>query len=198
MIKTINAPLDRISQGDIYKDVEYIESISEDGGYLEISKIVFPYVIVLTQDCDLNQDFTFRNSSKLSEDKILVSALVAPLYNAENVYSGTHLSELGRKMREINIYKKKGKELTTDAKNLFNNETPRYHYIEFEPDVSMVTSIVDFKHYLTLNTEYLYSIKDTNFVCRVDDLFRERISQRFANYLSRIGLPVISCATATE
>ncbi len=43
----------RIFQGDIYKDVEFIEYAIEKDGVIEISKITFPFVVVLTQDCDL-------------------------------------------------------------------------------------------------------------------------------------------------
>jgi hypothetical protein len=31
--------------------------------------------------------------------------------------------------------------------------------------------------------------KEKHYICTVSELFREKISQRFANYLSRIGLP---------
>lgn len=192
MIKIDKSSIGRVSQGDIYKDVEYIESIIENAGNLEISKIIFPFVIVLTQDCDLLQDYTFRYDSNKTDDKVLVSILVAPLYNAANVYEGTHLSELNRTMRTITVYSKKGK-ISTEANNLFNNEIPRYHYLEFEHGVNMVPSIIDFKHYFTVNANYLHSIQKQNFVCRVSDLFREDISQRFSSYLSRIGLPVVSC-----
>ena len=50
----------RISQGDIYKDVEFIEYAIEKEGVIQISKIVFPFVVVLTQDCDLKQDYRVR------------------------------------------------------------------------------------------------------------------------------------------
>jgi len=40
----------RISQGDVYKDVEFIEYAIEKAGVIEISKIEFPFVVVLTQD----------------------------------------------------------------------------------------------------------------------------------------------------
>ena len=93
---------DRISQGDIYRDVEYIESIEEKEGIIKISKIVFPYAIVLTQDCDLAQDFTFRLDDSKSEDKLILSVLVAPLYNEEHVYTGDHLTEIYRIMEPIN------------------------------------------------------------------------------------------------
>jgi hypothetical protein len=55
-----------------------IEHVLEKDGVIEVSKVVFPLVVVLTQDCDLAQDFTFRRAS--TQDKWLLSVLVAPLY----------------------------------------------------------------------------------------------------------------------
>ena len=60
IVEIDNMQQDRISQGDIYKDIEYIEYAFEKDGYIHISKIIFPLVIVLTQDCDLAQDALFR------------------------------------------------------------------------------------------------------------------------------------------
>ena len=143
----------------------------------------FP-VIVLTQDCDLEQDHRVRRPKSVAkdQDKELFSALVAPLYNAEHVFKGEHLSELGRKMMEINRTK-------TPGTNLMHNETPRFHYIEFPVQIPIVPSVVDFKHFFSVNLGELTAKKKTNFVCQVSDLFREDISQRFASFLSRIGLP---------
>lgn len=174
----------RISQGDIYKDVEFIEYAIERNGVIEISKIDFPFVVVLTQDCDLNQDYTVRwaRGDVRNQDKKLISVIVAPLYNVEHVYVGEHLSELGMKMAPIN----KGK---TPGKLLKQNQTPRYHYLEFPDNIAVVPSVIDFKHYFTVNVEYLKKHKKTNFICQLGPLFREDVSQRFASYLSRIGLP---------
>ena len=77
----------------------------------------------------------------------------------------------------------------TDNKNLRQNETPRYHYLEFDESIPIVNSVIDFKHYFTVNVEQLREHKQSNFVCSVSEIYREHISQRFANYLSRIGLP---------
>lgn len=104
--------------------------------------------------------------------------------NVEHVYNGEHLEYLGRKMRMIERKSKK-----TENKYLKQNQIPRYHYLEFPDDVNIVPSVIDFKHYFTVNILYLMEIKDTNFVCKVGKLYRERISQRFANFLARIGLP---------
>ena len=174
----------RISQGDIYKDVDFIEYAIEKNDVIEISKIVFPLIIVLTQDCDLNQDYTVRwaRNGASNHDKKLISIIVAPLYNAEHVYLGEHLSELKMEMVKIN----RGK---TPGKTLRQNQTPRYHYLEFPLDIPVVPSVIDFKHYFTVNVEYLKKHKQKNFICQIGPLYREDVSQRFSSYLSRIGLP---------
>lgn len=45
-----------IKQCDILKSIDYIEYIREEDSVIEVSKIIFPYVIVLSQACDLEQD----------------------------------------------------------------------------------------------------------------------------------------------
>ena len=184
MIKVERTKSDRVCQGDIFRDIEYIESVTDEQGVLVIEKIRFPLVIVLTQDCDLAQDYGARCSQgpPRNEDKVLVSVLVAPLYNAEHVYAGTHLGELGMQMEPINKNKSPGDYLR-------KNDRPRYHFLEFPADVPIVDSVIDFKHYFSANVEYLKEMKRTHFVRKVADLYREDISQRFAAFLARIGLP---------
>lgn len=172
----------RICQGDILRDVEFIEYVSERLGVLEVSRIVFPLAMVLTQDCDLEQDYNFRRTRKATQDKWLISVLLAPMYNAEHVYRGEHLSELGISMEPVPRGGNTGNFLR-------NNERPRYHYLEFPPGVPVIPSVVDFKHYFSANVEYLRQLKRTKFVCRISELFREDLALRFANYLARIGLP---------
>jgi len=178
--------LPRISQGDIYRNVDFIEYVAEKDGYVQVSKITFPLVVVLTQDCDLEQDFRFRHGRPRSKvkthDKLLLSVLVAPLYNAEHVYLGEHLSELNIQMRTINRNR-------TDGDFLRGNRNPRYHYVEFPDDIPIVASVIDFKHYFSVNIEYLKREKKQDFACRLPPLYREALSQRYANFLSRIGLP---------
>jgi hypothetical protein len=187
MIKIVKEPVERICQGDIFSNVELIEyaDINKDG-IVEISKISFPYVVVLTQDCDLEQDFNSRlKTERANEDKHILSVIVAPLYNIEHVYGGEHLSELNFRMQTISS--KPGK---SDNKFLRNNQNPRYHFFEFPGDIQIVNSIADFKHYFTVNNNYLKSQKPDNYVGKIAELYREQVSQRFASYLSRIGLPI--------
>jgi hypothetical protein len=168
-----------ISQGDIFKDVEYIEYAIEEEGNVEISKIRFPYVMVLTQDCDLMWDYTNRDNA----NKRLISAIVAPLYNKDHFLLGEHLSTLGLKMNN----------LLTGSSSIVNsimeNKDRRYHSMSFDDEtLGMTDMVMDFKHYFTVNLSYLEDNKN-NRVCRVSELYREQISHRFAHFLSRIGLP---------
>lgn len=174
----------RLAQGDIIRDVEHIEYVSEKSGKIEVSKIVFPIAIVLTQDCDLAQDYKFRwsQTETKNEDKWLLSVLIAPLYNVEHIYTGEHLSDIGMTMGSI-------KRKSTQGNNLRRNEVPRYHYLEFPDSTPIVPSVVDFKHYFSVNVLYLKKLKKNNFVCRLSELYREDVSQRFSNFLARIGLP---------
>lgn len=175
----------RIVQGDIFENVEFIEYAVEKEGIIEVSKILFPLVMVLTQDCDLLQDSKSRaeaDTSEKDQDKWLLSVLVAPIYNAEHVYIGDHLSDLNIKMAPVSRNK-------TPGDYLRQNQRPRYHFLEFSEDTSLVSSVIDFKHYFSVNVRYLSELKKTNYVCTVSNLYREAVSQRFAYFLSRIGLP---------
>jgi len=174
----------RVCQGDIVRDVEYFERVTEQEGIIELSKVVFPLAIVLTQDFDLAQDHLFRTEEQATQDKWLISVLLAPIYNAEHVFAGEHLSEIGVKSQLIRKNK-------TDGQRVVQNKDPRYHYLEFPGGVEVVPSIVDFKHYFACPVAYLETVKTNGgFVCKVAPLYREDISQRFAAFLSRIGLPV--------
>lgn len=184
----------RIAQGDVFRDVECIEYVAERRGIIEVSKVVFPLVVVLTQDCDLEQDARYKDPSMKrpsTDDKRLLSVLVVPLYNTEHVLLGSHLGDL--KMTMAPISKK-----SSEFNFLKNNERPRYHYLDFPDDIPIVAQVADFKHYFSAHLSYLESIRSKQFVCRVGDMFREHLSQRFAAYLARIGLPDIPTSKATS
>lgn len=175
----------RISQGDIYKEIEYIEYAFEKDGYVEISKIIFPLVVVLTQDCDLAQDLEFREATNKTKDKILFSVLVAPMYNADDVFNGKHLDDIYERETSMATINRNA----TPGKFLKQNERCRYHYVEFPEGTPIVPTIIDFKHYFSVNINQLLSCRTDQFVCRMSELYREDLSLRFANFLSRIGLP---------
>jgi hypothetical protein len=171
----------QICQGDIYRGIIYHEYAIETDDIIEISQIVFPAAVVLTQECDLFQDYTYRSGGERhTNDKLLLSVLMAPVYNFDHFIKGQHLSELGLTMEKI----------SSDPKRLIvSNQNARYHYLDFPDSARLPSSVIDFKHYFSVTVRNLTDLKDLNFICRVSPLFREDISQRFANFLSRIGLP---------
>lgn len=175
----------RIRQGDVYRNVEFVESVIEEEGIVQVARIVFPFVVVLTQDCDLKQDFRTRYGRKgrpFNQDKLLISVLVAPLYNLEHVYNGEHLSELGIQMCRVPRSGQTGS-------RLLQNKRPRYHHLSFPKEVPLADSIVDFKHYFSVTVGYLKRVRQADYVCNIAPVYREDLGQRFASFLSRIGLP---------
>ncbi len=172
-----------VAQGDLYRDIEMIESVEVKGNQLLVTRIRFPVVIVLTQDCDLEQDYGVRWSTKSrpNQDKMLFSVLVSPLYNKEHFILGEHLENLGRDMERISTKKK--------LPHIVSNQIPRFHHLSFSDSVPIVDSVIDFKHYFSVNVADLKGKKKTHFIGKVAELYREDISSRFASYLSRIGLP---------
>lgn len=176
-----------INQCDLFKDVEYIEYVKEEDNTIVVSKVVFPLAIVLTQACDLQQDFTARKKNREmnagNQDKYLISVIVAPVYGFEDFRLGTHLEQLGLTMEP------KGRRTKSLCDNIIKNENKRYHYLRFSDEIDIVESVIDFKHYFTVTVNYLCNIYKNQYICSIDSLFREFISQRFSNFLARIGLP---------
>ncbi len=176
---------DPIRQGDIIGNIQFIEYFVEDKGKLELSVLEFPFVIVLSQDCDLQQDKNNVMTEWVEDQKnngMMLSVIVAPLYNSGQLLNGEHLAKIGNvKLREF-----KG---NTEIDFVQKNEIPRYHYIEFPDGVPIPDSIIDFKHYFTVNMKLLKKAKESRFIAKVAPLYREKITHRFSCYLSRIGLP---------
>ncbi len=179
MTKIEKSKSDRIYQGDLFHEIEHIFFTEKP------FKFIFPLVIVLTQDCDLQQDLKYRNKQEKS-DKRLLSIIVAPLYNYEQFISGNHLEELqGDLEGKISPFPN-----SKSLKNyLKNNQLQRHHYLNFNLTSEFPPSIIDFKHYFAIDVDVLLKQKTKQCGWKVQALHRETITQRFANFLSRIGLP---------
>jgi len=145
---------------------------------MEIKKICFPYSICLNQECDLESDF----KSKSEKDSRLLHIAIAPVFLFEQFLAGNHWGTIF-----TNTNRSKRGDTKIDL--IMKNEIPRFHYLRFIDD-DMPEFIIDFKHFFTIEREYLYSNLDQLRLCSIDDLFKEKISQRFSNFISRIGLPV--------
>lgn len=182
-----------INQGDIFEDIEIPYLIGDNLYFLK-----FPYIIIVSQDCDLTQDFNKRNfrienpknltsKDKSAFDKFLPSILVTPAFPADDLREGTHLSDI---FEEIYSFEKfhVNRINSKSFKKIKNNEIPRYHFLEDSENFHIPELCVDFKQLYSLPRDYLYeNIKQ--YYCSLNVLFRENFSQRFYNFHSRIGLP---------
>ncbi len=173
----------RLCQGDILRDVRLLEPTTSPGSEeIDVAKRDLPYVVVMTQDCDLEQDQDNRsNEKKQDDDKYLQAVLLCPAYQSLKVKTGTHLEALGLKMQQIKI--------SRDWDLLKQNSLPRYHFLPEEPGIQLPELILDFKHFFTSPRAFMYMRYKTHYVTTLGPLFRESLSQRFAYFLSRIGLP---------
>ena len=140
-----------------------------------------PYLVILNQDCDLQQDFDCRQAEG-NQDKYLLSYLVCPAYLLENFASGKHIGDW-----QMRIFHQKE---IVKLKN--NEEYKRYHFLSKKLEFSIPELVVDFKHFFTLPREFLYEQRKERYIASLNEIFREAFSQRFSNYLSRIGIPEIN------
>lgn len=173
----------RICQGDIFRDFKYSGLIAINKISIDEGEMLFPYLIVLTQDCDLELDHKNHVESKDNQDKYLISILVCPGYIAEYFREGNHLKEYHFKMEKINSER---------WRKIKNNQNPRYHFLKRKRRFQIPDLVIDFKHYYTIPRDVLYKNFRDHYIGSINELFREALSQRFAYYLSRIGLPLIN------
>lgn len=179
----------RYRQGDILRDlrvIEWAESVKDE---LIITERQLPYAVILSQECDLEHDFNNHSDSarfKGLSDKCLPTILVCPAYLAPELRTGDHLQNVGLKMQTL---------VTEQFKRLKQNNDARYHFLTEDLDLQLPELIVDFKHFFSIPRSIIYRESvSKNYVCSIDDLFRENLSTRFANYISRIGLPELESA----
>lgn len=180
--------VDRVLQGDVLTNLKI--PIFENN---TLKLVESSYSIVLSQDCDLNQDFNAKNELKLIEDnldripslnnKFLPSILLCPAYPADQLREGIHLQFLELTLSKISNPKK------TPWKRVVQNETSRYHFLHKSENLEIPDLVLDFKRYYTVSRDYLYSVYDDVYLVSLNELYHEDLSQRFSNYLSRVGLP---------
>lgn len=179
----------RISQGDIIRDVIYFTKINGK----EV-KIEFPFAVVVSQDCDLESvnykikeineiDFFSDNYKRISQP--LPNILLLPAFLYESVINNTYL-EVPYKITTSRSWTDSDKE---EIKK--NSISERYHYLPQTLDLEMQDLVIDFKCYISMPIQELINQHNDNYFCTLNELFRERLSQRFASYFTRIGLPVI-------
>ena len=148
---------------------------------------MFPYVIVMSQDCDLEHSYKSEldtvNDSVINK-QFLPNIIVVPSFPSEIVKAGKHLLDI------FNIKQTQyGKD---DWKYISQNRNERYHFLNGYLDFQVPDLVIDFKTYFSFPAGNLKKVFKEHYLATVNELFRERLSQRFTNYFSRIALPEIA------
>ena len=170
----------RICQGDILRDVEFYVIHGDD---ITITEVFFDYMVVMSQDCDLEQGLKGKQEGSELNNQFLHSILLVPAFIAEKLREGEHLEGFDVKQARI------------DSKRwnvLKDNRNPRYHYLLTFQALQVPELVVDFKTFYTLGVDNLLSTYGGMYLATISELFREELSRRFTNYLSRIALPEVS------
>lgn len=170
----------KIEQCDIFRDIVFTESAIVQGNEIIVSEIKFPFAMCISQSCDLESDL--RDRAKGDEDikgNLLLQLIMVPLFPVEQFAEGSHWGEL---IRCQGIERKKMADL------IKKNRDARYHYIKFPEGEVPGPFVADFKHFFTMSRDTLYGNMDKR-LCSIKPLYRDDIVRRFANYMSRIGLP---------
>ena len=69
------------------------------------------------------------------------------------------------------------------------NNNDRYHFLPAFDPFQVPDIVLDFKHFITAPRAVLLNLKPNAYLASLGQLFRESLSQRFANFLARIALP---------
>ena len=131
----------KIQQTAILKDIDIPEVRVEPRRRAAMTQTRFKWLVVLTQDCDLDLDRHARRGTNpnpggtpVSKDKILRMALLCPAYPLDEVLLGTYLRPV--------TSKKWGHD---DSKTLVGNHHERYHVLQADNKYLLEQLVLDFK-----------------------------------------------------
>jgi hypothetical protein len=174
---TVGSPL---RQGELLTNVVFVRldlaTLSADSP--GVQRVTHPYALILTQDCDLEQDFRARQGVN-KPDKLIPAVLLCEVITAEQLRGSTGI--------------------TTDIwKGISQNKNERYHFLQkIEPACDACREGlpelgIDFKRYFTLPTDELYrriEMGEARRRCVLASPYLEHLSSRFAYFMSRVALP---------
>lgn len=147
-------------------------------GRRQIEVIARPYLVALSQDCDLTQDYV-----KHTEDPTKERPLECILFGIALPF-GEQISRItGSDIR----------------KRIRQNKDERYHVLEATPPEAdakgdgLPSLLLDFRCFVTLPTEHVYWQTEPNRGalrrCRLVSPYLEHLQLRFAHFLARVALP---------
>ena len=152
----------------------------------DVTFTLYPWLLVLNQECDLQFDRLARAGAPLKEGdapvkkhNLLMSILLCPAFPQDHVLAGTYIPEA----------RKWGSD---EKKILLQNQADRYHVLPSEEPLMHEPLVLDFKLTVAAHPDYLQHWVKANpagVVAVLNPPFRDRLMQRFVNYFGRIAEP---------
>lgn len=164
-----------------------LELVDAETPDFQIDQEAHPFAIVLSQDCDLEQDWKARQSiigPGFGPDVLhptgasLPAILFAEVHDAKDLRGRVGASNIWQRVRQ--------------------NKDERYHFLETINSSEDATREglpelgIDFKRYFTLPTEEVYKRLERSAQrrCRLTSPYLEHLSTRFCYYQFRVALPL--------
>lgn len=165
---------------DLVQSKLSLESIRSETENPEIEYVTHPFVMVMSQDCDLELDYKARNGiDSVKQDKMIPNILFCEITTAGKLFELVAGADVWKRIRQ--------------------NDHPRYQFLQKagESDDALGQGLpelgIDFKRYFSLPTDEVYlrmSLGKTYRRCFMKNPYLEHVTTRFYAYKSRVALPV--------
>ncbi len=156
---------------------------AEAAAVLTVQPVRHPFAIIVSQDCDLEQDFNYRFHQIGNKRHELPSILLCQAVAAEELTKGRHRQ----------LFKSK-----TFRGNFKNNNDFRFHFVQAIPPAydtlqeGLPELGMEFKRYFSIPTAEIYrriELAHTRRRAQLKSPYREHFCNRFYNFNNRIALP---------
>ncbi len=185
--KGINGAL---RQGEILSSVFELQIVLEDTlgkaercNY-EADAIEHPFAIIVSQDCDLEQDFNYRFHSRGKERHQIPSVFFCQAMDADDFRKGDQHKHLFNS--------------STFENNFKHNDDFRFHFVQKIPpeydalNMGLPELAMEFKRYFSMPTAEVYhrvKLSHTWRRCHLKSPYLEHFCDRFHYFNNRIALP---------
>ncbi len=141
---------------------------------------IHPFAILMTQDCDLEQDFRARQKNEIN-DKVLPSLLFCEIVTAEDLFSLVAANRNEWKSLKISP-----------------NKNERFQFLQKvappcdAQQIGLDELAIDFKRYFTVPSDEMYrriELGEAKRRCVLNSPYLEHLSSRFGYFMSRVALP---------
>lgn len=179
-----------LRQGEILTGVIQIKPVASESSpnlaqiqylaQIQFKPIVHPYAIIVTQNCDLDWDYSARQNRD-KPNKLLNSILFCQVDTAQEIRSN--------KTVQLN---------SADWNLVKSNRHQQYHFLEKIPleressQEGIPELTVDFKKIFAIDADFLYDQINNNFAKRravLESPYLEDFSHRYHDFHGRVALP---------